>query len=101
MGCATCTAEMRACSAGQSCRGDPKSRLHFPWVRIMPLSLKSLVAGQCVSLSNLLVTPTLSGIFLPPRSHLGMSALVSRWLGALGPYLGGLLGFATSQLLDR
>lgn len=88
MGCSTCTPELRVCSPGQPCRQDPKSSLRFPWIRIMPISLKSLIAGQCLSLSAMLVAPTVSAALLP-------------FLGALAPYLGGVMGWASSRILDE
>ena len=92
MGCSTCTPAMRVCSAGQTCRKDPKSSLSFPWSRVMALSIKSLVAGHCISLSQLLVIPAVSSAFLP---------FLEQYTGALAPYLGSVIGYASARLMDE
>ncbi|CAJ1360758.1 unnamed protein product [Effrenium voratum] len=91
MGCSTCVPEMRACSpseANQLCREDPSTGLRFPWVRILPLSLQALLIGQCFSLGELLVTPGATAAFAP-------------FLGALAPYLGGILGSVSALVMDK
>eukprot|EP00435_Cladocopium_sp_Y103_P062752 s81_g24.t1 len=92
MGCSRCTPAMRVCSPGQPCRKDPDSPLNFPWIRVLALSLKSLVAGQCISLTQLLVVPAVSIVLMP---------LLEEYVGALAPYLGGVVGYTYSRLLDE
>lgn len=88
MGCSTCVPEMRTCSADQVCRTDPKDDLSYPWIRIFPLSLGSLVAGPCYGIADLLVSAPAAAAFAP-------------LLGALAPYLAGLLGTLTGRIFDE
>lgn len=88
MGCSTCVPEMRTCSANQICRTDPKDDLSYPWIRIFPLSLGSLVAGPCYGIADLLVSAPAAAAFAP-------------LLGALAPYLAGLLGTLTGRIFDE
>ncbi|CAE7549341.1 DEGP9, partial [Symbiodinium natans] len=87
MGCSTCVPEMRVCSADQICRKDPKDSLSYPWIRIFPLSLESLVAGTCYGVADLLVSSTAAAAFAP-------------LLGFLAPYLAGLMGTLTARVFD-
>lgn len=92
MGCSRCTPAMRVCSPGQPCRKDPDSPLNFPWIRVLALSLKSLVAGHCTSLTQLLVVPAVSMVLM---------SLLEEYVGALAPYLGSVVGYTYSRLLDE
>lgn len=92
MGCSTSPPAMRVCSPGQTCRKDPDGPLSFPWRRVVILSLKSLVAGKCFSLTQLLMTPAVSILLMP---------LLKEYAGAMAPYLGGMLGYTYSRLLDE
>eukprot|EP00439_Symbiodinium_sp_Y106_P055237 s1200_g7.t1 len=67
---------------------DPKDDLSYPWIRIFPLSLGSLVAGPCYGIADLLVSAPAAAAFAP-------------LLGALAPYLAGLLGTLTGRIFDE